>query len=177
MKKVYRKYFLFLLFFSFLAEISFGQNISVNTTGNPAATTNMFEVLGVGTATNYSAFYVSQSAAVTNAVYGFQLFNTSTNSTTAGLTKYGMNIQSTGTWTGGANGINMGLQVAATGGSSNYAIIVPASSGFVGIGTSAPSTLFHVDGNTASTTQTIATITGNSLTSGKGLLISSSSLL
>lgn len=50
------------------------------------------------------------------------------------------------------------------------------TNGFVGIGTAVPSTLFHINGGTASTTQTIATITANSLTSGKGLFVTSSSL-
>jgi hypothetical protein len=47
---------------------------------------------------------------------------------------------------------------------------------YVGVGTTSPLTLFHVDGGLGNTTQTIATITGNSLSSGKGLLITSSSL-
>lgn len=50
------------------------------------------------------------------------------------------------------------------------------TSGFVGIGTAAPSTLFHIDGGTGSTTQTIATITGNSLTTGTGLVITANAL-
>ena len=49
------------------------------------------------------------------------------------------------------------------------------SGGFVGINTN-PTTLFDIDGGTSSTTQTIGTITGNSLTTGKGLSITSSSL-
>jgi hypothetical protein len=50
------------------------------------------------------------------------------------------------------------------------------SAGNIGIGTVAPSTLFHIDGGTASTTQTIATLTANSLTTGTGLLISSTAI-
>ncbi|OFY87609.1 MAG: hypothetical protein A3F72_13515 [Bacteroidetes bacterium RIFCSPLOWO2_12_FULL_35_15] len=50
------------------------------------------------------------------------------------------------------------------------------TSGFVGVGTAAPSTLFHIDGGTGSTTQTIATITGNSLTTGTGLAITANAL-
>lgn len=50
------------------------------------------------------------------------------------------------------------------------------TNGFVGIGTAAPSTLFHINGGTGSTTQTIATITGNSLTTGTGLAITANAL-
>jgi hypothetical protein len=47
----------------------------------------------------------------------------------------------------------------------------------VGIGISAPTSLFHiVDAASAFTTGTLATITGNALTTGNGLLIQSSSL-
>ncbi len=49
------------------------------------------------------------------------------------------------------------------------------SGGFVGINTT-PTTLFDIDGGTGSTTQTIGTITGNSLTSGIGLNVVSNSL-
>ena len=54
--------------------------------------------------------------------------------------------------------------------------VVITKDGRLGINTTNPSTLFHVDGGAASTTQTIATITGNSLTTGKGLSVTSSSL-
>jgi len=61
-------------------------------------------------------------------------------------------------------------------GTTNVERMRISSGGNVGIGIIAPATLFHVNGGTASTTQTIATITGNSLTTGKGLYISSSSV-
>lgn len=53
---------------------------------------------------------------------------------------------------------------------------IKQTTGFVGIGTAAPSTLFHIDGGTTSTTQTIETLTGNSLTSGIGLAITTNAL-
>ena len=61
-------------------------------------------------------------------------------------------------------------------GTTNLERMRITSGGNVGIGTTTPLTLFHIDGRTVSTTQTIATIQGNSLTSGKGLLITSSSV-
>src|ERR1035437_7266059 len=68
------------------------------------------------------------------------------------------------------------LWAEVTAGTNKYAFVVPPSKGFVGIGTITPTTLFHVDGGVTSTTQTIATLTANSLTTGKGLLITSSSV-
>lgn len=46
----------------------------------------------------------------------------------------------------GSGTINTGLSVSATSGTANYAIIVPVSSGLVGIGTSTPTTILHVVG-------------------------------
>ncbi len=48
--------------------------------------------------------------------------------------------------THGGSGTNVGAQFSASGGSSNYGLLV--SSGSVGIATTSPSTLFHVYGNT-----------------------------
>lgn len=50
------------------------------------------------------------------------------------------------TASGEVGSINTAGYFSATGGTTNYAIIVPASSGFVGIGTSTPSTTLHVSG-------------------------------
>lgn len=146
---------LFLCFFFFLSFPGalmhcYGQGFSFNTTGVTNSTNSMVEVLGVGTAANASGLYIDQSAAVTNAVYGFRLFNTSTSST-ASINKYGLDIQSTGTWNG-ASSNNIGLQITATGGTNNYALVVPASSGIVGIGTISPTANYLL---TVSTNATI----------------------
>jgi len=125
-----------------LCNFSYAQNISINTTGAANGSNSMLEVLGVGTAANASGLYVSQNAAVTNAIYGFKLFNTST-SGTASINKYGLDIQSTGVWNG-ASSNNYGLQVNATGGTNNYAIVVPSGGGYVGIGTTAPDNPLHI---------------------------------
>jgi len=162
------KYFLLSFYFFGIVilsafEKSFGQNISINTTGAANSTNSMLEVLGIATALNGSGLYVSQSATVTNVIYGFSLYNTST-SGTASINKYGMDIQSTGTWNG-ASANNIGLQITATGGTNNYALIVPASSGIVGIGTVSPTANFLATFLTNATTQRAIDIT---LTGGSG---------
>jgi hypothetical protein len=66
--------------------------------------------------------------------------NTATSSTNA-ITKTGLDIQSTGSWTG-TGATNIGLNVNATGGSTNYAALL--NGGNVGIGTSTPSQLLEM---------------------------------
>ncbi|HEY6172048.1 MAG TPA: hypothetical protein VIX80_07315, partial [Candidatus Kapabacteria bacterium] len=66
--------------------------------------------------------------------------NTATSSTNA-ITKTGLDIQSTGNWTG-TGATNIGLNVNATGGTTNYAALL--SGGNVGIGTSTPSQLLEM---------------------------------
>jgi len=58
----------------------------------------------------------------------------------------GQNISITAAATGGASSTNIGIVSGASGGANNYAIIVPASEGSVGIGTSTPAKIFHTVG-------------------------------
>jgi hypothetical protein len=76
----------------------------------------------------------------------------------------------------GCNNANYIIKSNGVTATCTVAPIYETAGGLVGIGTTTPATLFHVDGGVASTTQTIATISGNSLTSGKGLSVTSSSL-
>ena len=61
--------------------------------------------------------------------------------TNASVGSYGIDISTIRT---GTTSTNVAGQFAASGGTNNYAIIVPASSGNVGIGNSAPAALFSV---------------------------------
>lgn len=127
------------------------QNVGINTTGATPAATNMLEILQTSSTASSIGLYAKHSGAITGTGYGL--------------------------WSEkiGASTTNIAGYFTATGATNNYALIVPSGGGWVGLGTSAPSTLFHIDGGTGSTTQTIATITANSLTTGNGLSISSSS--
>jgi hypothetical protein len=71
------------------------------------------------------------------------LINTSTSTST--LTKRGLLISSTGSWTG----TNIGLSVAASGGTSNYAAIF--TGGRVGVGDDTPDATLDLDGDLAYT--------------------------
>ncbi|MBI2809588.1 MAG: hypothetical protein HYX67_01975 [Candidatus Melainabacteria bacterium] len=69
-------------------------------------------------------------------------------SSTASITKTGLDIQSTGSWSG-SSAVNIGLNVNATGGTTNYAALF--SGGSVGVGTTTPSNLMTVYGGTGTT--------------------------
>lgn len=62
-------------------------------------------------------------------------------SSTAGISKTGLNIQSTGSWSG-ASAQNIGLNVNVGGGTTNYAALF--NGGKVGIGTNTPETDLHM---------------------------------
>jgi hypothetical protein len=102
------------------------QNIAVNTTGTAAAATNMFEVTQTSTTANTVGIYSIHSGAISGTGYG--LFSTKT----------------------GASTTNIGGYFNASGGTNNYALIVPSSGGNVGIGTIAPQSLFHIRGTATS---------------------------
>lgn len=70
--------------------------------------------------------------------------NNNASSTTASITRYGLNIQSTGSWTG-AGAKNVGLLVNATGGTTNYAALF--NGGYVGILNSDPTSALDVAGS------------------------------
>ena len=104
--------------------------------------------VGIGTTSPTAVLHTVASGAKTAAYSGNLLTNTATSST-ASITKAGLEIQSTGTWSG-TSANNIGLYVSSTtGGTNNYDAIFNGG-GNVGIGTSSPTTLFYVTGTTSS---------------------------
>lgn len=101
--------------------------------------TNKRLSVGAGTsptATLHSTLSGSQTTSGTTGLFA----NTATSST-AGITKYGLDVQSTGSWTG-SSAVNTGLNVNVSGGTTNYAALF--NGGNVGIGYSSPGTQLHV---------------------------------
>lgn len=110
--------FLFFLTFS----ICQAQNISINTTGSPAAAENMLEVKQTNAAANAVAIYAINSG--NNVGTGYGLYATKT----------------------GAGTTNIGGYFNAQNGVANYALVVPGTGGNTGIGISTPSFPLHVNG-------------------------------
>jgi hypothetical protein len=111
------------------------QNIAINTTGTAAASTNMFEVTQTSTAANMVAIYAIHSGAASGTGYG--LYSTKT----------------------GASTTNIGGYFNASGGTNNYALIVPSGGGSVGIGTSSPVSTLDVQGSLGLKTTAITSAT------------------
>lgn len=116
-----------LILFSVI-QISFAQNVGVNTTGAAPAITNMFEVLQPSVTTNSVGIYVSHTVGA------------------AGITSYGLQALNS---SAGLN--NIAAYFSATGATNNYGLIVPGGGGRVGIGTISPSSLLNVVGVHATT--------------------------
>jgi hypothetical protein len=95
-----------------------------------------------GSTSSGYAFRSVSSGGKTSAYIGAQINNTATSSTN-GVTKTALDIQSTGAWTG-TGAANIGLNINTTGGTNNYAAIL--NGGFVGIGNSAPAQILDVTG-------------------------------
>lgn len=95
--------------------------------------TNKRLSLGAGVSPT-STLHAITSGAKTNATTSSTFANTAT-STTASIAKTGLDVQSTGAWTG-SGATNIGLNVNATGGTTNYAALF--NGGRVGIGTTTP---------------------------------------
>jgi len=100
--------------FFLLTFNSFAQNISVNTTGAANSTNSIFEVLQPSTTAGTSGIFVRHSGAIAGT--GYSLWAEKTGVSTTNIAGY----------------------FTATGGTNNYALIVPNLGGNVGIGTTTP---------------------------------------
>ncbi len=113
------------------------------TTTTNSNTTWNFNGLTTGTALTLGVTSASTSTVANGAtLLGLTMNGTQTIS---GGTSYGAVISNTSS---GANSVNVGLKVSATGGTP-YAIIVPNASGYVGFGTSTPTAYLNVVGANA----------------------------
>lgn len=100
--------------------------------------------VGIGTASPTSILHTVASGAKTASYSGNLLTNTATSST-ASTVKSGLEIKSTGTWSG-TSASNIGLYVSSvTGGTNNYDAIFNGG-GKVGIGTATPTNKLEVFG-------------------------------
>ncbi len=105
---------------------------------------NFMGNVGIGSTSPTSLLYTFENAAKTASYTGISHVVNNT-SATGGIAKIGMDIQSNGSWTG-AGSVNIGLNVNATGGTTNYAALFQG--GNVGIGTSAPGSILEVGTST-----------------------------
>jgi hypothetical protein len=99
------------------------QNISINTTGAVPTTASMLEVKQPSGTTNTFGIYVEHTGA------------------TAGNTYYALQAI-----TNGAGLNKIAAYLSASGGTNNYALIIPSGGGSVGIGTTSPASLLDVRG-------------------------------
>lgn len=96
--------------------------------------------VGIGTTTPSWPLDVAASGALTSAFTGARVTNTAT-TLISSINKIGLDVQSTGLWTGGGD-TNTGLNVFVGDGATNYAALL--NGGNVGIGTRVPTTLLQV---------------------------------
>jgi len=138
MKKCYTIIFLL----NTILYSTYAQNVGINTTGNAPAATNLLEVLSVSTTASSVAINASHTGNITGTGYGMRIYRTGTATVTniaADFNVSGGVTNTAGSFTAsGAHTTNTAASFSATGAASNYAILVPASSGNVGIGTSTP---------------------------------------
>lgn len=111
-------------------------------------TINITGLTGINVASPTGVLETSATGAKTSAYSGVKFTNTATSSTSS-IIKSGLEIVSTGTWSG-SSAKNIGLYVSSvTGGTNNYDAIFNGG-GNVGIGTTAPTGLLHIVGATSS---------------------------
>jgi len=111
-----------------------------------------------GLGSTNAVLYGVNAAQNTNGTAANFLFNVSYDGVGTGATAGAVILSNAA----GAPATSTGLTVSATGGTANYALIVPASGGNVGIGNSAPSALLSV----GSSSQLTVDASGNVTTSG-----------
>ncbi|MDW8420228.1 MAG: hypothetical protein RML37_12535, partial [Chitinophagales bacterium] len=125
-------------------ETNAGQAVVINESGTGAG-------LLINASDDGGGIVSTVSASVTNSVVGHQFID-ARQTTTAGIDKIAVDIQSTGTWTGNANNAlnviasggntNVGINVTVSGGTTRYAGLF--NGGNVGIGTTTPAHVLHV---------------------------------
>ncbi|HTB32566.1 MAG TPA: tail fiber domain-containing protein [Bacteroidia bacterium] len=119
--------------------------------------------VGIGIAYPTAILHTVASGAKTTDYYGNILTNTATSST-ASITKAGLEVQSTGSWTG-SSANNIALYVSSTtGGTNNYDAIFNGG-GNVGIGTLSPTSILHTVASGAKTVNYSGNLLTNAATS------------
>lgn len=134
-------YLLFLCSFLVFSERVASQNIAINSTGAAAGATNMFEVTQSSTAAYMVALHAIHNGLNAGADSGYAF----------------KAVKSLGT------GHNVAAYFSATGGASNSAIIVPRNRGFVGLGTTNPRGILHIENGEAKLTAYDTDVAGPSL--------------
>ncbi len=150
------------------ADLALSTTTSGNITFAPASTGSVKMTLGTTTGTGTTAGLSLASSTLTsgsladltvsggNALGNQTALNISTSGAVAGAsTTYGAQISNTHT---GATATNVGLTVSASGATTaNYAIIVPAGGGRVGIGTATPTDTLEVSSSADTNIQVTST--------------------
>lgn len=160
--------------------LNYGDMFIQTTGANPAMWIGYTGNIAIGTTAASAKFTTLASGARTSGITAVSFSNTST-SATASINKIGLNIQSTGNWSG-TGAVNTALVVNATGGTTNYAATFDG--GNVGISNSTPGTLLHVGSASVAAGTAVAqfeTATGictlTPATSGSGIACSSDETL
>ncbi len=122
--------------------------------------------VGIGTASPSSVLHIVDSSAQITSYKAVEIAASETSST-ASMSKIGLDIQSNGTWNGGGAS-NTGLNVNVSGGTLNYAAIFMG--GFVGIGTAFPDAALALSGSAPQTIDMTSASSGagNALTIAAG---------